>query len=265
MEDKSIVGDVINFRGLIYAPLNENGVVFLFGKVVQDLNMYVEEIKPGFPDCIARRFTGKGWERVRIEFEFSSWNFKLHNHNPAGCDIVVCWQHDWKDCPLEVIELKSEIKSMDNPPVESPKSPTEPKSEGPQALQELFVAQRVKPEVQDWYQQIETALQQWNPEIWTNVKTKYIGVYSPEKAFASLKPQPTSLQIEYFSRGEPLPGTKVINLKQSPRWAVFTVKQSSQVADAIEILQESHARLKAAMSDGETTSYFSGAIRSETP
>ena len=34
--------------------------------------MYIEEIKPGFPDCIGRRFNGKGWERVRIEFEYFS-------------------------------------------------------------------------------------------------------------------------------------------------------------------------------------------------
>ena len=38
---RSIVGDLINFRGLVYAPVNENGVVFLFGKVAEDLNMYV--------------------------------------------------------------------------------------------------------------------------------------------------------------------------------------------------------------------------------
>ena len=75
-KEESIVGDLINFRGLVYAPLNENGVIYLFGKVTEDLHMYVEEIKPGFPDCIARRFTGKGWERIRVEFEFKSSNFK---------------------------------------------------------------------------------------------------------------------------------------------------------------------------------------------
>ena len=58
---QNLVGDLINFRGLVYSPLNENGVVFLFGKVAEDLNMYVEEIKLGFSDCIARRFIGKGW------------------------------------------------------------------------------------------------------------------------------------------------------------------------------------------------------------
>ena len=70
--DKSVVGDPIRFRGMVYAPMCENGVVFLFGMVAEDLNMYVEEVKPGFPDCIARRFTGKGWEQVRVEFEFKS-------------------------------------------------------------------------------------------------------------------------------------------------------------------------------------------------
>ena len=31
--ERSIVGDLINFRGMVYAPLNESGVLFLFGKV----------------------------------------------------------------------------------------------------------------------------------------------------------------------------------------------------------------------------------------
>ena len=23
------------------------------------------------------------------------------------CDLIVCWEHNWPECPLEVIELKS--------------------------------------------------------------------------------------------------------------------------------------------------------------
>jgi hypothetical protein len=30
-------------------------------------------------------------------------------HDPNGCDIIVCWEHNWPECPLEVIELKKEI------------------------------------------------------------------------------------------------------------------------------------------------------------
>jgi hypothetical protein len=33
--------------------------------------------------------------RVRIEFEFRSKSFHDHGHDPAGCDLVVCWKHDW--------------------------------------------------------------------------------------------------------------------------------------------------------------------------
>ncbi|MCU0293342.1 MAG: hypothetical protein MUF10_15345 [Thermoanaerobaculaceae bacterium] len=256
--NKSIVGDLINFRGMVYAPVNENGVIFLFGKVVQDLFMYVEEIKPGFPDCIARRFTGKGWERVGIEFEFVSSNFKSHQHNPANCDIIVCWQHDWPDCPLQVIELRTEILSLKNQPVTRP-STTRGEQDGEKALLELFERERASNEVRGWYGQIEAELRSWDEKIWTRVGKRYAGVYAPEKSFASLAPRVKSLQIECFSRDDPLSSTKVCNAKSSPRWSRFTVKAAADVATAVETLKESHRRLRAALKAGEPTAYFSGA------
>jgi hypothetical protein len=33
-------------------------------------------------------------------------------HDPAKCDIIVCWEHNWPECPLEVIELKKEIEKL---------------------------------------------------------------------------------------------------------------------------------------------------------
>ena len=74
--ERSIVGDLINFRGLVYAPQTESAVLFLFGKVAEDLNMFVEEMRPEAPDAIVRRFTGKGWERLRVEFEQRSSDFQ---------------------------------------------------------------------------------------------------------------------------------------------------------------------------------------------
>jgi hypothetical protein len=68
----------------------------------------------GFPDCEAMRRvdarTGR-WERVRIELEFRSSNFLRHGHNPRGCDLIVCREHDWARCPLEVIELRKVFQS----------------------------------------------------------------------------------------------------------------------------------------------------------
>jgi hypothetical protein len=109
MANKSIVGDVINFRGLVYGPVNEMGVVALFAKISEELGFIIEEVKAGFPDCIARRQVDRGWERVAIEFEFASSSFCRHGHDPQGCDMIVCWEHDWDICPLQVLSLKQYI------------------------------------------------------------------------------------------------------------------------------------------------------------
>jgi len=255
--DTSIVGDLINFRGLVYAPLNENGVIYLFGKVTEDLHMYVEEIKPGYPDCIARRFTGKGWERIRVEFEFRSSNFKLHGHDPKDCDVIVCWTHDWKDCPIEVIELKAEIQDMDNPPIKRPGKGKE-EDDFEKTIEALFDRAGAQAKPRKWWATIQDELLAKDEEIWFNIGRKFVGMYSPEKSFAFFSASKTSIQFECFTRGGPLKGTKVSNRKFSPRWGRFTVKADTDVAATIPILLEAQARLKVAIKAGEPTSYYSG-------
>lgn len=113
--DRTTYGNPLNFRGLLHEPVNENGVIFIFGMVADELGYSVEAIQPGFPDCEAKRRISNGLlQRVRIEFEFESRNFKDHGHAADGCDVIVCWHHNWRDCPphLEVIELKTRIQSL---------------------------------------------------------------------------------------------------------------------------------------------------------
>jgi hypothetical protein len=258
MKAKSIVGDLINFRGLVYAPVNENGVIFLFGRVADDLNMYIEEIKPGFPDCVGRRFVGKGWERISIEFEFKSSNFLLHGHDPKNCDIIICWEHDWKDCPLEVIELKSEIQELTNNPVKRPGATEKQEKDIEKSLNEIFTKISALPKVKEWYENIFDKVTDINDAIWAKIGTSYIGWYSPERAFVSIKINKTSIRIECFSRGTDIPGTKVTSEKYAPRWVVFTVKSDEDVDKATNIIEESYNRIKNAISAGEPTGYFSG-------
>jgi hypothetical protein len=52
------------------------------------------------------------WQRVRVEFEFRSRTFRAHGHDPDQCDVIVCWQDNWPDCPIEVVELKSAIQRL---------------------------------------------------------------------------------------------------------------------------------------------------------
>jgi hypothetical protein len=75
----------------------------------------VEAVQAGYPDCEAKRQISSGkWQRVKIEFEFESRNFRDHGHPPDGCDVIVCWQHNWPDCPerLEILELRQVIKQL---------------------------------------------------------------------------------------------------------------------------------------------------------
>ncbi len=91
------------------APTNELGVVFLFAHKAESLGFRIESIQPGFPDCLARRLAGDHEREVRIEFEFRSRSFLSHGHDAKLCDCIVCWEHNWPDCPkqLEIIELRS--------------------------------------------------------------------------------------------------------------------------------------------------------------
>ena len=106
-------GDPIGFRGLFHAPMNEMGVVLAFGAAADALGFGVETVGIGFPDCTAKRRIADGrWRAVRIEFEYKSRNFRDHRHDPKGCDLIVCWEHDWPDAPVEVLELKTAIAGL---------------------------------------------------------------------------------------------------------------------------------------------------------
>ena len=107
---KRLFGDKIAFKSLSCAPVNELGVVYLFGVLHETFDFKIESIQSGYPDCLARRkVVNNRWEEVRIEFEYDSRSFKTHGHDPSGVDVIICWTHNWKECPkrIEVIELSS--------------------------------------------------------------------------------------------------------------------------------------------------------------
>jgi hypothetical protein len=103
----SVVGDPFNDPGFRFAPTNAKGVLLLFVRKVGDLNMYVEEVPEEFPDCFVRRQTEHGWKRLAVIGAFHSSALRTRGPELSGCDLVVCWKHDWSDCPLEVIELRT--------------------------------------------------------------------------------------------------------------------------------------------------------------
>lgn len=83
--------------------------------ICRELGYVVEAVRSGFPDCEAKRAirTRAGqWQRVRIEFEYQSRKFNSHGHDPDLCDVIVCWEHNWPACPLEVVDLRSVLPDL---------------------------------------------------------------------------------------------------------------------------------------------------------
>ena|SRR5579859_1872175 len=98
---------------LIHAPINENGVLLLFGMVAERLGYAVARVKAEFPDCDAFRELGPNkWQPLRIEFEYESRNYLIHKHPLLGCDLIVCWKHNWPECPIEVLELEKVVNAL---------------------------------------------------------------------------------------------------------------------------------------------------------
>ena len=57
-----------------------------------------------FPDWLLRDEEGNF---LYTEVEHRSSHFSWHAHDPKRCDMIVCWEHDWKDSPLPVLEMFS--------------------------------------------------------------------------------------------------------------------------------------------------------------
>lgn len=109
--DRRVYGPVLHSRQLAHGPVNETGVVYLFGAMAERLGFVVMYIQNGFPDCEAmRRVDRFRWQRILIEFEYESRNYRRHRHPKKGCDLIVCWKHNWPECPLEVLELSKLVE-----------------------------------------------------------------------------------------------------------------------------------------------------------
>lgn len=243
MKGKSIVGDLINFRGLVYSPMNENGVIFIFGKVIEDLNMYIEEIKPGFPDCAGRRFTGKGWEKVDIEFEHKSSYFKLHRHSPEACDIIVCWEDDWPECPIEVIELRKIIKDLPNPPIQRPDAP-----KGKYTLESHL--KKVSSKVKSLFDRFDKDVRGISDEIWRKITSTGVTYYSPERVFVYLDFRQQGLCLTLFTGGHEINGVeKVMWTTGWEGWGRVYIREDKDLDVVLSASKQSYEFIKEAIKE----------------
>lgn len=258
MLDRKIVGSPLNFRGLVYSPINEQGVVYLFGLIANDLNIRVESIQQGYPDCTAIRYVGKGkWERINIEFEFKSSNF---DHDPDKCDILVCWEDDLKGVKrdslkgLEIIELKSIIDTPEVPNVQ-PEDPEEGvKQKTEYDLEYHFKRKKASRKTQELYIELDKEIRSIDESIWAKYAQTAITYYSPEKVFVFLHFRKNSLAMKVFTDQETIEGVQ--NIKDHENWGKVHIKNSNQLPSTISAIGRSFELLKEAIKNGRNTGWY---------
>jgi len=251
--ERSVVNELINFRGLVYAPLDKAGVMLLFGKVAADLNMYVEEVRPELPDAIVRRFIGTGWERLRADFAYRSGELRQIEEGDQP-DMVVCWEHDWADCPTEVVELRDRIREMENQPIRRPDEATD----GGETidLDEWLAARRVPERTRALFQALADHVKSIDDTCFYQVGRDVISFYSPQRAFVRAYPRENLLRLALFTRGESLGDTQPL-ARRGPgsKWGVVYIRDQDALLEAFPWVEEAHKRVTRAAEKNEGTAW----------
>lgn len=106
--DGGMYGSLMRVGPMVCAPTNEQGVLFLFGAMAEKLGFAILKVGTAFPDCEAFRVVhGDKQKLLKAELEYESRNFLKHLHDVKKCDLIICWRHNWPECPLPVIELSA--------------------------------------------------------------------------------------------------------------------------------------------------------------
>lgn len=123
--EKSVVGELVGRRGIVYAPTNRAGVLLIFGRLLDEFDLLIEEIASDCSRVVARRRHDNGppgdnlWEKTVIAIAYKSGDLKeawQQNAEGQSPDFLICWQNNWPECPCEVFELNSLFGSSEAQP-----------------------------------------------------------------------------------------------------------------------------------------------------
>jgi hypothetical protein len=224
----SIVGDPLNDPGFRFAPTNAKGVLLLFVRKIDEFHMYVEEVPEAFPDCIVRQRTERGWKRLAVICAFYSSSLRPQVSTLSSCDLVVCWEHDWPDCPLEVLKLRKVRLEAASPPAHA----GERQRLGGYLTRQPAHMQRV-------FRRLDQGIRALTPHILSKTTKGRKGAggvsyYAPELRFCGVDFLRTGrgLTFSVFTGGQRWDGVKP---SLSAPWGFLTVRTEADLPRAIPL------------------------------
>lgn len=216
--------------------------------------MYVELIRTGYPDCIAKRFIGKDrWEEIKIEFEFKSSDFVKHKHHIDDADMIVCWEHDWEGCPksIEVLELKNELAKLENISVEVPEKIARSSEYEIDEYLKRGTNESVK-----LFRELDKRILKIDDEIYNKAHKYRIYYYSPKRVFAAVKVMKTGLNIQLFTNAKRIKGVETFDGEYGQKWGRIYVMNNKELSTAVAALSKSHNYINYCVENNISTGWY---------
>ena len=92
--------DELRKYGLLYSPVYHDEVIFPFSELHESIGFpHIVRIRKEYPDILP---IDEKREPKKIEIE--TWASQF-NHDPSGCDVIVCWENDLVDVPNDWPEI----------------------------------------------------------------------------------------------------------------------------------------------------------------
>lgn len=96
-------------------PRNETMLREMYAHRMPEYGYQIIRSRVQFPDWL---LLDSNNEFINAEVEHRSIHFRDHGHDPTLCDLIVCWEHNYPETPLPVLELFSGKVYEPNAPIQ---------------------------------------------------------------------------------------------------------------------------------------------------
>jgi hypothetical protein len=168
--------------------------------------------------------------------------------------MIVCWEHDWADCPVEVVELRDRIRELENYPIRRPDEPAE--TEAVQNLDDWFVAHETPDRTRALFTALVEHVQSLDETCFYQVGKDVISFFSPQRTFLRVYPRQNMLIMALFIGDESLGDVEPMERRgpgQKRGW--LSVADQDRLLEVLPWVEESHKRIVAATRRNERTAW----------
>jgi len=158
-------------------------------------------------------------------------------HKIEDADMIVCWEHDWEDCPksIEVLELKDEIRKLENITAEAPDKITK----SSEYEIDEYLKGRTKESV-SLFHNVNREVLKIDDNVYNKAHKYRIFYYSPRRVFLTLKVLKKGLNITLFTNAKKIRGVEPFGGEYGQKWGRLYVITRKDIPTAVGAAKRAH-------------------------